>query len=299
MCGSTATTQLTRGRPNTRLKTRRESLCISPSPLTNGWAAAKQRLVTTGVRARPYTFRPRADYRSGGVNQHPSLAAENRPYDPEYIVNLEIGWRTTGPGYSTGLTLFHALRSDQQVELSSQQDPGDPNSFFYFTANAVTGRNSGLEWESTVRLLPQVELFGSLGLLTTHVDTYTFPTEDGEVTLGDRAAAHAPNYTFSLGGEYRHRSGLGARLALTGMDQFFYSDGHDQVSEPYRLVNGHIAYEWEAWSVQLWGRNLLDERYGVRGFYFGLEPPDYADKLYKTYGDPRQVGVRLTTRFGD
>ena len=238
-------------------------------------------------------------YRSGGVNQHPYLAAENRPYDPEYIVNLEIGWRTSGPHYSTGLTLFHALRSDQQVELSSQQDPGDPNSFFYFTANAVTGRNSGLEWESTVRLLPQVELFGSLGLLITHVDTYTFPTEDGEVTLGDRAAAHAPNYTFSLGGEYRHRSGLGARLALTGMDQFFYSDGHDQVSEPYRLVNGHIAYEWEAWSVQLWGRNLLDERYGVRGFYFGLEPPDYADKLYKTYGDPRQVGVRLTTRFGD
>ena len=51
--------------------------------------------------------------------------------------------------------------------------------------------------------------------------------------------------------------------------------------------------------MQLWGRNLLDERYGVRGFYFGLEPPDYADKLYKTYGDPRQIGVRLTTRFGD
>ena len=69
---------------------------------------------------------------------------------------------------------------------------------------------------------------------------------------------------------------MGARLALTGMDQFFYSDGHDQVSEPYQLVNAHIAYQWEAWSVQLWGRNLLDERYGVRGFYFGLEPPDYA-----------------------
>ena len=181
--------------------------------------------------------------------------------------------------------------------MSSQQDPGDPNSFFYFTANAVKGRNSGLEWEQTVRLLPQVELFGSVGLLATHIDTYTFPTEDGEVTLGDRAAAHAPNYTFSVGGEYRHQSGLGARLALIGMDQFFYSDGHDQVSEPYRLVNAHIAYQWEAWSVQVWGRNLLDERYGVRGFYFGLEPPDYADKLYKTYGDPRQVGVRLTTQF--
>lgn len=236
-------------------------------------------------------------YRSGGVNQHPYLAAENRPYDPEYIVNLELGWRASAPAYSTGLTLFHALRSDQQVELSSQQDAGDPNSFFYFTANAVTGRNSGLEWEQTVRLSPHFELFGSLGLLTTHVDTYTFPTADGEETRGDRAAAHAPNYTFSVGGEYRHRSGLEVRLALTGMDQFFYSDSHDQVSAAYQLVNGHIAYQLGRWSVQLWGRNLLDARYGVRGFYFGLAPPDYPDTLYKTYGDPRQVGVRLTTQF--
>ena len=224
-----------------------------------------------GKAALSYNWRPghtlyasaSRGYRSGGVNQHPYLAAENRPYDPEYIVNLELGWRTTGPRYSTGLTLFHALRSDQQVELSSQQDPGDPNSFFYFTANAVTGRNSGLEWESTVRLLPQVELFGSLGLLTTHIDTYTFPTEDGEVTLGDRAAAHAPNYTFSMGGEYRHQSGLEARLALIGMDQFFYSDGHDQVSESYQLVNGHIAYQWEAWSLQLWAATCSTSAMGA------------------------------------
>ena len=34
-------------------------------------------------------------YRSGGVNQHPHLAAENRPYDPEYIVNFEL--RLAGP----------------------------------------------------------------------------------------------------------------------------------------------------------------------------------------------------------
>ena len=269
-------------------------------------AVAVDQWLGGGKAALSYDWRPgqtlyaaaSRGYRSGGVNQHPYLAAENRPYDPEYIVNFELGWRASRPRYSTRITLFHALRSDQQVELSSQQDPGDPNSFFYFTANAVRGRNSGLEWEQTVRLLPQVEFFGSLGLLTTHVDTYTFPIgENEEETLGDRAAAHAPNYTFSLGGEYRHQSGLGARLALTGMDQFFFSDSHDQVSEPYQLVNGHISYEWDVWSVQLWGRNLLDERYGVRGFYFGLEPPDYADKLYKTYGDPRQVGVRLTTRF--
>ncbi len=258
-----------------------------------------------GKTALSYDWRPghllyasaSRGYRSGGVNQHPYLAAENRPYDPEYIVDFELGWRAAGPRYSTTLTLFHALRSNQQVELSSQQDPMDPNSFFYFTANAVKGRNSGLEWEHSLRVLPQVQLSGSLGLLTTHVDSYTFPTTDGEMTLGNRASAHAPRYTFNLGAEYSHRSGLETRLGLTGMDRFFFSDSHDQESDPYQLAAGHIAYNRGGWSVQLWGRNLLGERYEIRGFYFGLEPPDYVDKLYTTYGDPRQIGLRLTRRF--
>ena len=30
-------------------------------------------------------------YRAGGINQHPYLAAANRPYDPEYMLNIEFG----------------------------------------------------------------------------------------------------------------------------------------------------------------------------------------------------------------
>ena len=237
-------------------------------------------------------------FRAGGVNQHPRLAAASRPFDPEYVLNLEVGYRASGPRTTTALTLFHALRSDQQVELSSQQDPGDPNSFFYFTANAVTGRSTGLEWEQSLRLRPDLRLTASLGLLDTYVDTYTFPIGEGEEeSLGDRAGAHAPRYTFSLRGEYRHASGLGARLAVSGADRFYFSESHDQESEPYQLVDGQVSWEGGIWSVQLWGRNLLDARYAVRGFFFGLEPPDYADKLYKSYGDPRQVGLRLTARL--
>ena len=44
-----------------------------------------------------------------------------------------------------------------------------------------------------------------------------------------------------------------------------------------------------------WSRNLFNERYAVRGFFFGLEPPDFPDRLYITHGDPREVGVTLTT----
>ncbi|MCY3761478.1 MAG: TonB-dependent receptor, partial [Gemmatimonadetes bacterium] len=62
-------------------------------------------------------------FRAGGVNQHPRLAPASRPFDPEYVLNWELGYRASGTRATTALTFFHALRSDQQVELSSQQDP--------------------------------------------------------------------------------------------------------------------------------------------------------------------------------
>ena len=235
-------------------------------------------------------------FRAGGVNQHPLLSASSRPFDPEYVLNYELGYRASGTRATTALTFFHALRSDQQVELSSQQDPQNPDSFFYFTANAVSGRNSGLELEHSLRVTPWLRLSGSLGMLATRVDEYSFEEGQGDtLALGDRGAAHAPARTWRIGGDYRHRSGLTARLELSGMSEFFFSDGHDQKSEPYQLLNGSLQYSSGSWSLLLWGRNVLDQRYAVRGFFFGLEPPVYEDTLYLSYGDPVQFGVTLKT----
>jgi outer membrane receptor protein involved in Fe transport len=60
------------------------------------------------------------------------------------------------------------------------------------------------------------------------------------------------------------------------------------------VVDAKLGYEGYGWSVVVWGRNLTDERYGVRGFTFGNEPDlGWAPKLYVRYGDPRQLGVTL------
>ena len=81
------------------------------------------------------------------------------------------------------------------------------------------------------------------------------------------------------------------------MGSFYHSDSHDQKSDSYRLFNGHVGYERGYLTLSLWGRNLLDKRYTVRGFFFGLAPPDYTETLYKSYGDPRQLGLSLSAAF--
>ena len=43
------------------------------------------------------------------------------------------------------LNAFYSDREDQQVLISTQVDPNDPNTFVYLTQNAAEGLNYGLE----------------------------------------------------------------------------------------------------------------------------------------------------------
>ena len=237
-------------------------------------------------------------YRAGGINQHPYLSSDNRPYDPEHMLNFEFGLRRATQLYHLSLVSFYAFRDDQQVSLSSQQNPGDPNSFFFFTANASSGYNRGVELEGRYSVLPGLDVFASLGFLDTHVDEYSFNSAQGQLQrLGGRATAHAPQWNTQVGGSYANNEGFFARVSWSFKDRFYFSDSHNQRAESHQIVNGSVGFEKGIWELTLWGHNLLDELYAVRGFYFGLTPPDYADTLYVSYGDPRQVGLSLGARF--
>ena len=63
------------------------------------------------------------------------------------------------------------------------------------------------------------------------------------------------------------------------------------------MLNTRLGYETDRWTTQLWVRNVFDERYAVRGFYFGNEPPDFVPALYIRQGDPRQLGLTFDMRF--
>jgi outer membrane receptor protein involved in Fe transport len=180
-------------------------------------------------------------------------------------------------------------RESQQVATSFQVDPGDPLSYVFYTDNAARGRNAGLEGSIAWRIRPSLTLGGTLGLLHSEYVGYRY----GDRDLDGREQAHAPGYQYSLSVEWNGSRGWMARADLNGSDAFYFDASHDQRSEPYALVNLRAGYAGERWSVHAWGRNVFDERYAVRGFYFGLEPPDFANELYVQRGDPRQFGVTV------
>ena len=52
-----------------------------------------------------------------------------------------------------------------------------------------------------------------------------------------------------------------------------------------------------SWSAYLWGRNLFDKNYPVRGFYFGDVPPNFPNQFFRQLGEPRVWGVNFTYSF--
>lgn len=243
-----------------------------------------------GARSGWYTTASRG-YKAGGFNIGQFVPDERREFEPEYLWNLEAGVRheREDGALSAEVAVFHMWRESQQVATSFQVDPGDPLSYVFYTDNAARGRNAGLEGSIAWRIRPSLTLRGTLGLLHSEYVGYRY----GDRDLDGREQAHAPGYQYSLSADWNGSRGWMARADLSGSDAFYFDASHDQRSEPYALVNLRAGYAGERWSVHAWGRNVFDEGYAVRGFYFGLEPPDFANELYVQRGDPRQFGVTV------
>ncbi len=233
-------------------------------------------------------------YKAGGFNLG-IVPDGRREFGAEETWNLEAGIKSSFLGDALWLNVaaFFSRRDDQQVRTSFQLIPNDPASFVFFTDNAAKGETVGLEADLRWFVSAAFELYANVGLLDATFDEFSTP----QVDLSGRKQAHAPDYTLAAGASYRHAGGLFARLDVTARDAFYFDVSHNQKSRPYELVNARVGYDAERWSLQLWGRNLLDRQYAVRGFYFGNEPPDFPNALYTRLGDARQVGVTFDMRF--
>ncbi len=234
-------------------------------------------------------------FRAGGFNIGTSVPAERQQFDDEYLWSAEIGWRgRDGQGNRSGdVNLFYTRREHPQVATSLQLDPQDPLTFVFLTDNAASGEAWGLESAAGLRVSERFDFDATLSWMESRYRGYRF----GERDLEGREWAHAPEWKASLAATWRHPAGWMARMDLSGEAGYYFDTSHDQRSDSRMLANLRAGYETERWSVHVWARNVFDERYPVRGFYFGNEPPDFPATLYLRRGDPRQVGATARYTF--
>ena len=237
-------------------------------------------------------------FNQGGFNLNLGLAPDSKNtnlyYDPEFLTNYEVGFNAQLFDAKTNIAavIFYSDREDQQVLISTQVDPTDPNTFSFLTQNAAEGINKGLELNIDVQLTESLNFFARLGLLRTEINNWKSRPD-----LEGRAQAHAPKKSYAFGMNWSITNRASLSVDVVGKSGFYYSDSHNNQSKSYSLTNINFDYLIGGWTYSIWARNIFDEYYSVRGFYFGNEVPDFKDTLYERHGDPRHVGLSVRYDF--
>jgi outer membrane receptor protein involved in Fe transport len=197
--------------------------------------------------------------------------------------------------------IFYLARHDAQIKTSFQSVADNPDYFVFYTGNAASGHNYGLESDVDWRATDRVTVGADLGLLQTYFEDFVQQEgPSGMTTLSvSRELANAPHWQAAVNATYRDPRGAFARIDVTGMGGYYFDlPPNETTSHPYGLLNAKIGWETARWSAYLSGRNLLDKRYPVRGFYFGDVPPNFPNEVYIQLGDPRTWVASVSANFG-
>jgi iron complex outermembrane receptor protein len=241
-------------------------------------------------------------YKAGGFNLSQGLLPNQLSFNPETDVNVETGYKADMLDHrlKVNADVFYLHRNDAQIKTSFQSDPTDPDAFTYYTGNAASGRNYGLESDVEWRAADRVTLGGDLGLLQTHFEDFVQQGPTGATIASvSRELPNSPHWQAALNATYRDPRGPFARIDATGMGGYYFDlPPNFTTSKSYGLLHGKIGWETARWSAYLSGRNLLNKRYPVRGFYFGDVPPNFPDEVYIQLGDPRTWVASVSVNFG-
>lgn len=233
-------------------------------------------------------------YKAGGINVDARINPPLDPlvYDTETLWNYEVGvrgaWlerRLTGE-----FTAFYLARRDTQVRDSA----GFGGSYRFFTANGQEAHVSGVEASGAFAFTQDFSVHGSLAQMDSELEAFTLANGS---TGGGRALANTPRYGYTLGARYRPETGFFASAELVGRARQYDSNNQFEARRPFKVVNASIGYAFGPWTVTVWARNLLDETYDKRVYFFGNEDPDYIETRYENRADPRQLGVTVGYRF--
>ncbi|MEX1667963.1 TonB-dependent receptor [Zhongshania guokunii] len=260
-------------------------------------------------------------YKSGGINgkiisastTNADINSDMYEFDTEHMINYELGIK--GTWFESRLQAQIAAFYQDRSDVQAKQSIFDPNNFSFddYLTNAAGGATQGLELELNYLASERVRLFAAAGWLSAEFKGFTSSSHvDAKddwngvvlapVDLDGREVAHAPEYQFFVGTELALLPNLILRLEVEGKDEFYFSNSHNEKSSSYELFNARLSYISSNWDVALWGRNLSNEDYQTRGFYFsnqfGNNPANgYAPEAYYQFGEPRVAGISASYTF--
>lgn len=276
----------------------------------------------TGTVSLDYKLRPdvmlyaasRYGYRAGGFNLRATTPVEYQPFDPETVLDAELGakadWAIADWHMRSNVAVYHQWYDDIQRTVAASNADGTPGSA---VQNAAKAKVFGVELEQTIAPTRHLSLqlnyayvlptYGSWTDPRTGADQsktpfYFTPKHSGSATL---------SYTQPLGGDVGALT-YTATAAYKGdqwisplLNRSAINATPDNIKpllqqDAYWLLD--LSTSWlnvmgSKLDVTAYMKNVTDREYAVGGLQlystFGV--------LARAYGDPRTYGVQLRYQF--
>ena len=215
---------------------------------------------------------------------------ETVAYKPERSWNYELGAHletaaVDGRFATADVSLFFIDCTDQQLTV--------------FPRGAITGRmmtnagrtrSLGAEFSGRA-LLGRFAVTAAYGFSDARFTEYLYDETAGIDLAGNRIP-YAPQHTLAASLTYtipvgaRWLDSVALRAETEGAGAIYWNEENTLRQPFYALLGASVRLEHGIWSLELWGRNMTDKRYGV--FWFKSVGHDFMQ-----YARPRTFGITL------
>lgn len=224
---------------------------------------------------------------AGGYDYAFAQDSKSLTFDLESTWNYEIGAKSSWLDRALLLNIaaFYIDIKDKQVQ-EYLAGPAVRN-----ITNAASASSTGLEVELSARPAKGWSLFGGFGYAVATVEDWVSDEmTGGSYDYGGKRLPFAPEYTFNLGAQYDHSSGLYARADVLGVGDFYCDIKNESKVSGYATLNLRLGYKGESFELSAWGKNILNKEYLTsKSYYFG---GNIAEE-----GEPRSIGLSLAYYF--
>ncbi len=179
--------------------------------------------------------------------------------------------------------------------LSCEDQLGARSAFTYFTVNVDEAEHFGLEAEIDWQINPYWKISLSGGLLETDRDQFSVPGAPG--ILSDRSElSNSPKYTYAVRLDYDSLDHFFANIEITGSDAYFEENTIEEKRNAYDVVNASVGYRYENWTFTSGAKNLFDEGYEDRVFFFD-NYDGTGKRRFEAPAAPRTFGITANYRW--
>ena len=245
-------------------------------------------------------------YRPGGVNRDPSLPASALTWVPDFLTNIEIGWKAT---LADGRLRFNGAVYSMDWDDIQYTVYDASLSFCCGTVyNLSTAEVKGLEADITFLATDALSLSASVSFNDAETTgDFILPVGAGN-PLSVPEGTPLPNvpdfkgniigrYTFNIGEfnafaqlSYSHTGSSRSSIRPATVDRRFPGDNTNYPQDSFSIANFRAGIDKESWGVDVFVNNLTDE---VADYF--VHPRNYEPTTVTNR--PRSYGAKLWARF--